>query len=222
MQDLRAIANKLALTNEQSTLFGSLHSRSERISKMYLGAVIALKDELDPERLCKAAHQMREVMANIPEIAEVEIRALNESMGQKVAELEIEFSSMVKNSKLKAPNWSGEVDQPVRSCLNKVQEFFDWKTNHKPKRRDEVTKVLRALDGPNRLLPADMERINVQSWMEMKDFFNIVAHHQHDPTENEFSERMEYVEGVLLNKLNPRTFADFDSVDAIIEKGESK
>jgi len=47
---------------------------------MYLGAVIALKDELDPERLCKATHQMRELMENISEIMDVEIRALNERM----------------------------------------------------------------------------------------------------------------------------------------------
>jgi hypothetical protein len=54
---------------------------------MYLGAVIALKDGLDPERLCKAAHQMRELMEKISEIVDVEIRALKQRMGQKVAEL---------------------------------------------------------------------------------------------------------------------------------------
>ena len=222
MEDLRALASKLALTNEQSSLFGSLHSRSERIARMYLGAVSALKDDLDPERLSKAAHQMRELMEKISAIVDVEIRALNERMGQKVADLEAEFNSMLVKSKLKPPKWDGEVDQPIQHCLEKMREFFDWKTNHQPRRRDETTKVLRALDGPGRLLPADMEKMNVQSWMDTKKFFVDIAHHQFEPTEKEFSERMGYVEGVLLSKLNPKTFADFDSVDAIIEKGESK
>jgi hypothetical protein len=222
MEDLCAIASKLALTNEQSTLFSVLHGRSERIAQMYLGTIIALKDELDPEKLCKAAHEMRELMEKIPEIVDVEIRALNERMGQKIAELEREFNTMVGNSKLKGPKWEGVVDQPLQRCLEKIRAFFDWKTNHQPRRRDEVTKVLRALDGPHRLLPAEMEKINVQSWMDTKTFFDQAAHHQFEPTEKEFSEKMTYVESILLNKLNPRTFADFDSVDAIIEEGENK
>jgi hypothetical protein len=222
MEDLRSIASNLAMTNEQSALFGLLHGRSERIARMYLSAVIATKDELDPEKLCKAAHQMRELMEKIPEIVDVEIRALNERMGQKVAELETAFDSMLGRSKLKPPKWDGQVDQPVQRCLEQLREFFDWKKNHQPRRRDETTRVLRALDGPGRLLPADMEKINVESWMDAKKFFVDVAHHQFEPTDQEFSERMAYVERVLLTKLNPKTFADFDSVDAIIEEGESK
>jgi hypothetical protein len=189
---------------------------------MYLGAVSALKDDLDPERLCKAAHEMRELMEKISEIVDVEIRALNERMGQRVAELEAEFNSMLGKSKLKPPDWDGEIDQPVRSCLEKMREFFDWKTSHQPRRRDETTKILRALDGPGHVLPEDLERTKVESWMDTKNFFVNVAHHQFEPVEKEFSERMGYVEGVLLSKLNPKTFADFDSVDTIIEKGESE
>jgi hypothetical protein len=189
---------------------------------MYLGAVIALKDELDPERLCKAAHEMRELMEKISEIVDVEIRALNERMGPKVAELETAFDSMLGKSKLKPPKWDGQVDQPVQRCLEKLREFVEWKKNHQPRRRDEVTSVLRALEGPNLLLPGDMEKIHVQSWMDAKKFFDDVAHHQFDPAEKEFTEPMGYVEGVLLSKLSPKTFADFDSVDAIIEEGENK
>ena len=222
MEDLRTFASKLSLTNEQSSLFGGLHTRSERIARMYLGAVSALKDDLDPERLCKAAHEMRELMEKLPEIVDVEIRALNERMGPRVAELEKEFNSMIEKSKLKSPNWDGEVDQPMRSCLEQLCEFFDWKRSHQPRRRDETARTLRALDGPGRLLPADLEKTSVQSWMDTKDFFVRVAHHQAEPSQKEFSESMGYVEGVLLSKLNPRTFADFDSVDALIDRGESK
>ncbi len=222
MENPRVIAAKFSLTNEQSALFVVLHDRSDRIARMYLGAIIALKNESDPERLCKAAHQMRELMEKMSEIADVAVRALNESLGQKVAELETEFNSTVRNSKLNGPNWDGPVDPPMRRWLTKVTEFFGWKTNHQPSRRDEVTKILRALDGPNRLLPAEMEKINVESWMETKTFFVNVAHHKFEPDEKELLERIAHVEGVLQNKLNPKTFADFDSVDAIIEKGESK
>ena len=124
MEDPRVVAANFFLTNEQSTLFVVLHGRSQRIARIYLGAIIAIKDGSDPERLVKAAHQMRELMMKMSEIADVEIRALNESMGQKVAELETEFDSMVGNSKLKGPNWDGPVDSPVRRWLNKSTELI--------------------------------------------------------------------------------------------------
>jgi len=41
MEDLRATASSIAMTNEQSALFGLLHGRSERIARMCLSAVIA-------------------------------------------------------------------------------------------------------------------------------------------------------------------------------------
>jgi len=222
MEDPRDVATKFSLTNEQSTLYIVLHGRSERIARIYLGAIIAVNDGRDPERLCKAAHQMRELMRKMSEIADVEIRALNESLGQKVAHLENEFDSMVENSKLKAPNWDEPMDQPMQRWLNKVTDFFDWKKTHQPKRRAETKQVLRALDGPNRLLPTETEERNVDSWMDTKDYFDKVAHHGSESIEKEFLDRMAYVESVLQNKLNPKTFANFDALDAIIQEGEQQ
>ena len=161
-------------------------------------------------------------MMSMAEIADVEIRALNESLGQKVAELEIEFDSMLENSTLKAPKWEGPTDQPVQLWLNKTTAFFGWKKTHQPRRRAEFTQVLRALDGPNRLLPAEIEESNVDSWMNTKSYFDKVAHHGSDAIEREFMERMAYVENVLHNKLNPKTFPNFDALDAIIDQGEGQ
>ncbi len=147
------VASKFRLTNEQSTLLTVLHGHSERIAQIYLGAIIAVNDGQDPERWCKAAHEVRELIVSMAQIADVEIRALNESLGQKVAELETEFDSMVGSSTLKAPQWDGPTDKPMQRWLNKITEFFGWKKTHLPRRRAEFTQVLRALDGPNRLLP---------------------------------------------------------------------
>ena len=72
MEDPRVVAANFSLTNEQSTLFVVLHGRSERIARIYLGAIIAIKDGSDPERLVKAAHQLRELMMNMSEIWESE------------------------------------------------------------------------------------------------------------------------------------------------------
>jgi hypothetical protein len=222
MEDLRVIASRLSLTNEQATLFASLHRRSERIAQMYVGAVIALKDGADPEQLCKAAYEMRELMEKISDLVDVETPTLEESLTSKVNELEKEFASMTAATKLKSPTWDGAVDMALRKFLGKVEEFLAWKSKHRPQRSDAFTRTLRALDGPGRILPADIEKKAVQSWMKVKEFFDNVAHHRLHPTEEVFREKVAYVEILLLNKLNPKTFADFDQVDAIINQGEQK
>jgi hypothetical protein len=222
MQDPHEIASKFVLTNEQTTLFASLHRRSERIAQMYLGAIIALKDEADPERLCKAAYEMRELMEKISEIVDVETSALEESLTSKVNELEKEFESMKATTKLKPPTWDGAVDGPIRKFMGKTQEVLDWKTKHRPQRSEAFTRTLRALDGPGRILPEDIEKKAVQSWMKVKEFFDNVAHHRLPATEGVLREKVAYVEILLLDKLNPKTFPDFDRMDDIINQGEGR
>lgn len=221
VEDPHVISAKFSLTNEQSTLFAVLHGRNERIARMYVGAIIALKDGTDPERFTKAAHEIRELMEKISEVANVEIRSLNERMGPRVAELETEFNSVIANSKLTAPGWDGPVDKPIQRLLNKCVEFFKWKTDHQPKRRDEVKHVFRALEG-HQLPSEDLEKIAIDRWMDIRTFFVSVAHHQFEPVEAQFYEHLSYVEQFLLVKLNPKTFADFDAVDALIEEGEKQ
>jgi hypothetical protein len=65
MEDPRLVATKFRLTNEQSSLLTVLHGRSEPIAQMYLGTIIAVNDGQDPERWCKAAHEVRELMVNM-------------------------------------------------------------------------------------------------------------------------------------------------------------
>jgi len=62
----------------------------------------------------------------------------------------------------------------------------------------------------------------VREWVELKRFFDNVAHHQLEPTDEEFRDRMRCLEVFTLKKLNPRTFADFDDIDALISEGETK
>jgi hypothetical protein len=88
------------------------------------------------------------------------------------------------------------------------------------RRKEETAKTLRALDGPGRVLPADLELLAVQEWQELQQYFVNIAHHQADPTPEEFDRRVTALERILLRKLNPPTFADFDVLDAIIDAGE--
>jgi hypothetical protein len=214
---------RIELSGDRLALYEALFRRSERIARMYLGAHHALRDTVNPERFAAAAHCLRELMEKVPEIVAVSTPAHSERLGSKVAELEQSFGRVVSSSTLKPPNWDGETDGPIKDFLEKMKAFFEWKNNHMPRRRQEIASTMRALDGPARAIPSDLERIAVGEWLDVKDYFVNVAHHQvPDPTAEEFDGHITSLERILLRKLNPPTFADFDALDAIIEAGEAE
>ena len=187
---------------------------------MYMGAQSALADENNPERLCCAAHELRELMEKVHEIADVRVQAGRERMKPKALELQMAFDLAIKKSSLRPPSWDGTVDVPVANLLEKLREFVEWLRTHSPRRKDEVRKMLRALDGQGGVLPPDLEAEALRLWDTMKEFFQDVAHHQQNPTQEQFEAQMVRLEDFLLRKLNPRTFADFDALDTIMAEGE--
>jgi hypothetical protein len=213
---------RIELSAERLALYEALFRRSERIARMYLGARYALRDGLNPERFAAAAHCVRELMEKVPEIVAVSTPAHSERLGAKVGELEQSFQRVVSNSKLKAPKWDGETDGPIRDFLEKSKDFFEWKREHMPRRRQEIATTMRALDGPGRVLPSDLEKMAVEEWFDVKEYFDNVAHHQMpDPSAEDFDGHLTSLERILLRKFNPPTFADFDALDAIIDAGEA-
>jgi len=214
---------QLELSGERLALYEALFRRSERIARMYLGSHHSLKDSANPERFVLAAHCARELMEKVPEIVAVITPAHSERMGARVAELEQSYQRVVSKSNLKSPKWDGQTDGPIREFLEKIKAFFEWKKEHIPRRREEIARTMRALDGPSRAVPSDIEELAVNEWLEIKGYFMNVAHHQTpDPSPEEFDARLTSLERILLHKLNPSTFADFDALDAIIEAGEAE
>jgi hypothetical protein len=211
------------LSGERAALYGALFRRSERIARMYLGIHHALRDSFNPERFVHAGHSARELMEKVHEIVAVFTPAHFNRMGGKVTELEQYYERVVSKSKLKSPKWDGQIDDPMRKLLEKIKEFFEWKKEHMPRRREEVARTMRALDGPSRAIPSDLEKLAIDEWFEVKGFFVNVSHHQTSDTSlEEFDARLTSLERILLRKLNPSTFADFDALDAIIKAGEAE
>jgi hypothetical protein len=213
---------QVELSGERQALYEALFRRSERIARMYLGAYYALRDSLNPERFVLAAHCIRELMEKVPEIVAVSTPAHSERLGAKIAELEHAYERVRSKNRLKSFNWDGQTDGPIKDFLEQADKFFNWKMAHMPSRRREVGSTLRALDGPGRAIPDDIERLAIEEWLDVRDYFVHVAHHQTgDPSSEEFDSQLTALERILLRKLNPPTFADFDALDAIIRAGEA-
>jgi hypothetical protein len=188
----------------------------ERLGACYLGALAALAEPRNPDRRAQAAHSIREMMDMLPEAVDVRLEALREKLGNEAAKLEKAWQGAQKSGSLQEGSWEGEIDGPLKKFLLQAGAFYTWKEQHQPRRRVEFSMVLVELNVTGNPPPKVLQELNVKAWIEMHDYFVTVAHHGGNIDLAEFDGWVDALERTILNLLSPRTFADFDAIDAIL------
>jgi hypothetical protein len=213
----------MQLSEQQSVLYRVLLEEDPMLANMYVGTLIVLNHNENPDHLALAAHGVRELMEKLPLFVNVPIKAQSENLKSEVRNLEnIWLITLQKSQSCNNQTWEGEIDYPLQKLLKKLHSFFEWFTEHHPRRKAEVAETLRRLDISGRTLPNPLEDLNIKTWFEIRDFFQSVAHHQKPTTtDDEFGQWLEALEIFLLDRLHPRTFTDINKIDEIIREGES-
>lgn len=204
----------------ETTLQKCLEERSQRLARMYAGALKAVRDVNNPDRFALAAHDLRELMEKFSVDIAVDMPEHRQKMGVKARELQQQWENAKNRSRCNEDNsWQGEIDTPLRKILVKIDDFFTWLNKHVPRRKEEVGKLLDKLDGAGQQLPEFLRNRNVDNWDDLKQFFINVAHHGHETNDDEFAKHRFALEDTFLNLLKPRIFADHEELDAIIMGG---
>lgn len=212
---------KMHLVGQQLNLYRILLEKNQILSNMYLGALIVLKQNENPDHLSLAAHGIRELMEKLPLILDVPMKAHSESLKSEVNNLKDTWLNTLDRSKnYNNQKWEGEIDGYLIKLLKKLHSFFEWFDDHYPRRKAEVGKILREIDISGLSLPNSLEEANIKTWFQIRDFFQIVAHHQRNTTREDFGQNLEALERILLDRLHPRTFIDLKEIDEIILEGE--
>jgi len=202
---------------KEMALIKCLNEKSRRLSQMYSGAIEVLCDFQNSDRFALAAHGFRELMEKMGEEIDVEMPEHHHSLKPKVNALQDQWSRTIKNSRAyKGGKWEQNIDVSLRKFLKGTNVFFEWFSQHFPRRKKEVGKLLINLDGARQCLPPPLQELNVDFWQKMQEFFTNVAHHRHETDEKEFSGWKNAFENFLMNLLRPRTFADHEELDALM------
>jgi hypothetical protein len=210
------------LLGQQLALYNALLRKHEVLAQIYYGAIKVLTDTGNPDRFALAAHDMRELMEKLPNYIDVEIKAHNKKLGDKIQPLKEQWhGTCSKTACFDGLTWSGEIDRPLASQLKKLVLFFKWHDENFPKRKEEVTTVLRKLDISGRSLPPNLEKLNVEIWGQIRNYFQGVAHHGTSANQKDFELWLDAFERFLLDRLYPRTFAEFDMIDEVILEGSN-
>jgi hypothetical protein len=214
---------EINISGQQKTLYRALNERSPELAVMYMGAVLIYQSERNPDKYALAAHGIREMLEKLPKYANVSMQAHSESLGSKVQNLATKWNKTVNNTVCYKDNhWSGDIDGHVERMLSEFVGFFEWMNEHKPRRVEEAGDLLRNLDCSGRMLPKPLEKRNIDTWQDIRNFFIGVAHHRSSYSADDFAAWIDTLERFLLDMFVPRTFADLDTIDAIIMEGESR
>jgi hypothetical protein len=188
---------------------------------MYLGSLDVFHSN-NIEKYPLAAHGFRELMITMAEVLNVEQPEHGRSLGVEVSNLQSRWQAMTNKSDCyRNDSWSGEIDAPFQTFLNKLSRFFEWWEEHRPKRKSEAAKMLDAMDPARAQSPAPLQDLNIEYWSKIRDFFTKLAHHGPEPKEREFEQYAAALERFLIDRLIPRTFDDLNDIDRLLARSKS-
>jgi hypothetical protein len=206
-------------TNEQLALRAILAQRNARLERIYGGFLTVYYQEDNPERFPLSAHCMRELLAKCPSLIGEEWFPQGVKMGTKLKPV-IEANQALKKAGYTDGAALDAMAGQVRDLLNAVDEFLQWNEENRPKSDAKIARLLAGLSGPGQPIAVDVARAEVRKWKKANDYFNGVAHHNHDTNEAEFLPHATFVETLLRLRLQPEAVQDHDEIDALIAEAE--
>ena len=186
---------------------------------MYVGALWALAQSTNPDRIAQAAHSLRQVIEKLGERVGAPLKTAG-TLGGKVRDLRLKWRKVDLPSVFDAEAESGSLAPRVRAFLGEVREFFRWYDEEQPNRREQVARFLARTDPSRRPAPQPVEKRLTDRWLHLLGELSAIAHHRPDGTEARVRELLDGLSALIMDTLRPRTFERQDEIDRIIAEGE--
>ena len=206
---------RFKLTPVQQALYEVMRDKREKIANYYLASVVLLNDELLPDRLALAAHALREVMEKLANDGmEIDKGA---ALREQVKKLQLLWEKAIDEEQNVAEDkWMGGIGDLLRLFLNGVADFFRRQDVISDARREQAKRFLNKLEVSSIPLPKDVKEEHIDRWINLRKYFNDVAHHHFPVLDQEFKEKAARLELILVDRLNPRPTEDFAAIDELL------
>ncbi len=155
MNDLNKLLKELNWSEKQIKIIKALKRYSDKLLKMYVGAIITLDNEKNPERIYQSAHSLRELGYYLTD----EVKSIAKSDEKNEIHRELMKFLMKKEDKLGGPP-EGSIDK---------------------------------------------------EWYNLHNYFVKLCHHRLKPSEEEFRNKLDLLENVILALFGPF----YDSIDEL-------
>ena len=206
----------LVLTHEQRAVLEALKSKETEkypLSKWYLGALYALANPHNPDRISQAAQSLRELVEKLPRVVR-EGDVQGNAPG--FAEMRRGIDTRILEDKGRyAEGWKDKViDSHLDKTLQKFERYVEL--SRQPTRKEQMQRAVADIDPMVDQLDGGIreEKRNRlhDLWRRLEGF----AHHRSNPDIEKFRECLESLEGTVFDLLAPITAQDQHEIQSIL------
>ena len=205
------------LTHRQQGVLRALEvveSTRYRISLYYLGALCALDNPYNPDRISQAAHSLRELLDKLPRIVlgselpkPYDAHGKRREMARRIA----------KDRERYSDGWVGEIDRELSITIESVSELLG--NLEQPTRRENIRAVLQHIDPLTDRFESSLSVRRLRRVSDLQKELEGFTHHGGGDDENEFGNCIYGLEEVVLDVLAPITAENQEEILSIL--GES-
>ena len=210
------VLKPLVLTLKQEEVLNALgHKETEEypLSRWYLGALYALENHYNPDRVAQAAHSLRELIEKLPRVVH----------GSDIQGGRPNFSDMrnninkclSKDKKHYSNGWKNEnINMHFDKTLRQIVTYFEL--NQQPTRREQMQQAVVTIDPMINSLDSGVRERKLNQlyrlWQKLEGF----VHHKSNPDFEEFSKCLKELETIVFDLLAPITAQDQQEIQTIL------
>ena len=180
----------------------------------YLGALFALQNKYNPDRISQAAQSLRELLEKLPRV----VRESDVVRSPGFADMRRGiYNRWMKDKTRYDEKWKDKnVDVQLDKTLRKIDRYFEL--NQIPTRKEQIQSAIGQLDPMADLFDPKIQKAKRDQfhkvWMEIEGF----AHHRSNPDEQRFKECFSTIDQIIFDLLAPITAQNQQEIRTILDK----
>ena len=210
------VSTPLVLTDQQQDVLEALQSKQTDkypLSDWYLGALYALDNHYNPDRIAQAAHSLRELLEKLPRVVQesdvqigtIDFKGMRRGINDRI----------LKDKKHHPEGWKGkQINTHLDKTLRKIVDYFEL--NQQPTRGERMQQAVATIDPMANSLDGEIRERKRNQLLRLWQSFEHFTHHNRNPDLEEFNKCLEELENTIFDLLAPITAQDQEEILTIL------
>ena len=179
----------------------------------YLGALFALQNKYNPDRISQAAQSLRELLEKLPRVVRESDMRPPDFAGMRRGI----YNRWIKDKERYDGKWKNKkIDNQLDKTLRKFDHYLEL--NQMPTRREQIQSAIGQIDPMSDIFDPKIQEAKRDQfyavWMELEGF----AHHRSNPDEQHFLKCCSAIDQIIFDLLAPITAQNQQEIRTILEK----